>query len=179
MTKKYILIIFSFFLALQMNAQSKKILAKYGVKSVVETVSEDGKTVNDSKKIFNKDGEVIEEVSYDKSGALKDITKNIFDKHGNCIEQLVLKDGKVVERKTIKYDANDDKIEELLCADNKSLAALFEADAPCIRRISPVESLVIIPLFVPATRLICPVVFNLPFTVTARPPVSEIDSVSG
>ena len=41
----------------QVNAQSKKTLSKYGIKAVVETVSEDGQTVNDSKKVFNKDGE--------------------------------------------------------------------------------------------------------------------------
>ena len=72
-------------------AQSKKDIRKNGVKGITEVVVEyeNGKEVshNDVSKKFDKEGEVILEVNYDKNGALKDKTATKFNRDGDKIEE--------------------------------------------------------------------------------------------
>lgn len=114
MIKKMVLLLFAIGFSCGLMAQNKKTIAKYGINVMLETVTEEGRTVNDLKKIFNKEGEVTQEINYDKTGAVKDITSYTFDKSGNCILETVTENEKVVERKIIKYDLSDEKTEELI-----------------------------------------------------------------
>jgi hypothetical protein len=47
--------------------------------------------------------------------------KYTFDKNGNCVEESVIKDSKVIERKTTKYDVNGEKTEEAIYNDENKL----------------------------------------------------------
>ena len=79
---KYILF---FLFPLFVFSQSKKEIRKNSIKGVTEVVTEyeNGKesTHNDVAKKFDKNGETIQEINYDKNGVLKEkmLTKNNKD----------------------------------------------------------------------------------------------------
>ena len=70
------------FIGMESFAQSKKEIRKNNIKGVSEVITEyeNGKesTHNDVSKKFDKEGEVIQEINYDKNGVLKEkiLTKN-------------------------------------------------------------------------------------------------------
>ena len=99
-------------------AQSKKDIRKNNIKGVTEIVTEyeNGKESvhNDVSKKFDKEGEVIQELNYDKNGVLKEkiLTKN--NKDGDKIEETIFDaSGKQTKRFTYKYDSFGEKIEEI------------------------------------------------------------------
>lgn len=99
-------------------AQSKKDIRKNSIKGITEVVTEyeNGKesTHNDVSKKFDKEGEVIQEINYDKNGALKEkvLTKN--NKDGDKIEEVIYDaNGKQNKRFTYKYDSYGEKNEEI------------------------------------------------------------------
>ena len=99
-------------------AQSKKAIRKNNIKGITEVVTEyeAGKesTHNDVAKKFDRDGEVIQEINYDKNGILKEkiLTKN--NKDGDKIEETFFgADGKQSRRFAYKYDSFGEKIEEI------------------------------------------------------------------
>ena len=106
------------FLGLQSFAQSKKDIRKNNIKGITEVVIEyeNGKetTHNDVAKRFDKEGEVIQEINYDKNGVLKEkiVTKNNRD--GDKIEEVFYDaTGKQSKRFTYKYDSFGEKTEEI------------------------------------------------------------------
>jgi uncharacterized protein YkuJ len=118
--KQRILLVFLFLLPLLSNGQGKKVIVKYTIKSVTETITEDGNTIKDSKKVFDKNGEVIEETNYDKEGAVKNIKRNTFDKDGNKIEESTYNDeNQLVEKQVNKFNADGEKTEEAIYKNNK------------------------------------------------------------
>lgn len=99
-------------------AQSKKDIRKNGVKGMTEVIVEyeNGKEVshNDVSKKFDKEGEIILEVNYDKNGALKDKTATKFNRDGDKIEETIFDaTGKQANRFVYKYNADGEKSEEI------------------------------------------------------------------
>jgi hypothetical protein len=99
-------------------AQSKKDLKKSKAVSFKEihTKVEDGKevTVDVLFQKFDSNGEVIEEINYDKLGKVKTSQKYIYNKTGDKIEEHSIgDDGKVKKKKVFKYNAKGDRTEEL------------------------------------------------------------------
>ena len=98
-------------------AQSKKNIKKYKIKSITETVTtfEGGKelTRNDQFTRYDKNGQIIEQIDYDKNGKIKTktITKynNLEDKNE---ETIFDGNNKQVLREVYKYDADGEKSEE-------------------------------------------------------------------
>jgi hypothetical protein len=102
-------------------SQKKKELKKYGVKAIIVTEAHGAKTVNDSKTIYDANGEVIEEVNYDKDGNIKSTIKYKNNKDGDVIEESEYDEkNNLKEKKQYKYNGLGEKIEELLLdKDNK------------------------------------------------------------
>lgn len=98
-------------------AQGKKIIRKNNVKGITEVITdyENGKesTHNDVVKKFDKNGETIQEINYDKNGILKEkiLTKN--NKDGDKVEETTFDaNNKQSSRSTFKYNSDGEKIEE-------------------------------------------------------------------
>ena len=68
MSRKLFLISIIIFFNSFLYAQKKKDIKKNKIKSIVVTQTENGKTLNDEKIIYNADGEIIEEIQYSKDG---------------------------------------------------------------------------------------------------------------
>lgn len=95
------------------NAQSKKEIKKYKIKSVSEMDISGGKTLYDSKKVFDANGEVKEETSYDKFGKIKSVIQSKHNDLGDVIEEVEFEGkNKFKEKRIIKYNDNKDKSEE-------------------------------------------------------------------
>lgn len=99
-------------------AQSKKEIKKYDIVAVTETITEivDGKEVtrNDSYKKFDKDGNVLEEVNYDKTGKLKERIVRIYDRFDNKTQEITFDaTNRQAKRETYKYNELGEKTEEV------------------------------------------------------------------
>ncbi len=98
-------------------AQSKKDIKKHKIKTITETVTsfEGGKELirNDQFTRYDKNGQIIEQIDYDKNGKVKTktITKynNLEDKNE---ETIFDGNNKQVLREVYKYDADGEKSEE-------------------------------------------------------------------
>lgn len=101
--------------------QSKKEIKKYNIKSVTVTVSSNGKTINEEKTIFYKNGEVAEEINYTKDGSLKSSITYKRNKEGDITEEKEFDSkNQLVERKEIKYNNLDEKfVEYIYNSENK------------------------------------------------------------
>ena len=115
---KYLLMIVLPFIWMESFAQSKKEIRKNNIKGVSEVITEyeNGKesTHNDVSKKFDKEGEVIQEINYDKNGVLKEkiLTKN--NKDGDKIEEIIYDaNSKQSLRYTYKYNNFGEKTEEI------------------------------------------------------------------
>ena len=71
--KKAFLFIFGLLVMGNLFAQSKKEIRKYKIKTVAISETKDGKTLYDSKTTYDKNGEISEEISYNKEGNIKTI----------------------------------------------------------------------------------------------------------
>ena len=99
-------------------AQSKKEIKKYDIIAVTETITEvvDGKEItrNDSYKKFDKDGNVLEEVKYDKYGKLEERIVRIFERFDNKTKEITFDaTNRQTKRETYKYDETGEKTEEI------------------------------------------------------------------
>lgn len=102
-------------LSFMSNAQKKKELRKYGIKSLVITDTQGNKVITDSKIIYNSLGLPVEETNYDKNGALKTITKYKYNTSGDVTEELEYDEkNNLKEKRTFKYNALEEKTEELI-----------------------------------------------------------------
>jgi hypothetical protein len=102
-------------------AQKKKELKKYGIRNITVTETHGSKTVNDSKTTYDSNGEVIEEINYDKEGAVKTTVKYKNNKDGDVIEESEYDDKNALkEKRQYKYNGLGEKVEELVTdKDNK------------------------------------------------------------
>lgn len=109
------------------RTQSRKDVKKYGIKTCTEwtTKTENGKevTYKDSYKAFDKNGYTIEETEFTRDGKVKKKETARYDKDGNVLEETSyeLKEAKPGEAKdatsvgkkvSYKYNVNSDKTEE-------------------------------------------------------------------
>lgn len=106
-----ILIIFSFYFLI---AQSKKEIRKLKIKSITVSETSNAKTNYESKALYDKNGEIVEETDFSKEGIIKSTHKYKRNKDGNVIEETEY-DGRnqLIEKKEIKYNALGEKTEEL------------------------------------------------------------------
>jgi hypothetical protein len=122
MKSKYLIFLSVFILtAVSAFSQKKKDLKKYGVRAIVVTEAHGTKTVNDSKTLYDANGEVLEEVNYDKEGNVKSTVKYKNNKDGDVIEESEFDEKNILkEKRQYKYNGLGEKIEELvLDKDNK------------------------------------------------------------
>jgi len=104
-------------------AQKKKELKKYGIKTIVATETHGGKTITDSRSVYNSAGLLIEETNYNKDGLLKSVTRYKYNSDGDVLEETEFDDkNNVKEKRTYKYNGLGEKTEELVnTADGKQL----------------------------------------------------------
>lgn len=99
-------------------AQSKKDIKKNKIKAITEQVTDyvGGKeiTKTDSYKKYNKEGQVVEEVEYDKNGKFKRKIVSKYNEFDDKTEEAVYDaENKLVEREVYKYDSYKEKSEVL------------------------------------------------------------------
>lgn len=109
-------------------AQSRKEAKKNHLKSVTEIVSDfsSGKEVKhyDVQKKFDKNGNVTEEINYDKKGVIESKTLTKYNSEDDKIEELVYDpSGKLQSKTLFKYDFNGEKIEEQVFNDKNALVS--------------------------------------------------------
>jgi len=117
--QKQVFVIFFMLLAVTTFAQKKKTIKKYNIRSVVITETEGSRTMNDNKSFFNANGELVEEVNYNKEGKFKSDVKYKYNHDGDVTEENEYDEaGTLVEKRAIKYDALGEKAEELVTDKN-------------------------------------------------------------
>lgn len=109
-------------------AQSRKEAKKNHLKSVTEIVSDfsSGKEVKhyDVQKKFDKNGNVTEEVNYDKKGIAESKTLTKYNSEDDKIEEFVYDpSGKLQSKTLFKYDFNGEKVEEQVFSDKNVLVS--------------------------------------------------------
>lgn len=96
-------------------SQSKKDIKKNKITSVAVTESHDGKSITDSKTIYDASGEIIEKTEYTKEGLLKKTIKYKLNNLGDVVSEEEYDERNILKEKTeIKYNALGDKKEELV-----------------------------------------------------------------
>jgi hypothetical protein len=98
-------------------AQSKKDIRKHKIKITTETITtfENGKETlrNNQFRRFDKEGQVIEEIDYDKNGKLKTKTLSKYNNLEQKTEETTFDaNNKQLVREVYKYDADGEKSEE-------------------------------------------------------------------
>jgi hypothetical protein len=91
-------------------AQSKTELKKYKVKSITEYDNKSSKNIIDNKTIYDANGEILEEYSYNKEGKLKEAHKYKRDTNGDVLEDSEYgENGKLKEKRIVKHNEKGDK----------------------------------------------------------------------
>jgi YD repeat-containing protein len=97
----------------ELSAQKKKEIKKAGIRTITTTETAGTKTFTDSKVTYDANGNVTEEINYDKEGNLKSTKKFKYNKDGDPIEEIEYDDkGIIKEIKMVKYNASGEKTEE-------------------------------------------------------------------
>ena len=99
--QRHFLIILIVLFQLSVYAQSKKEVKKHKIKASAVSVIENGKTINESKTIFDANGNEIETTDYSKDGTIKAIHKTKYNSEGDEVEDE-------------QYDANNKLVEKKL-----------------------------------------------------------------
>ncbi|MEA5260468.1 hypothetical protein VB264_21910 [Arcicella aquatica] len=104
-------------LSAQLFGQSKKDLKKYRVKNITEIIVDvsGGKETKrtDVQKKLDDNGNVIEEINFDKKGNIQTKTLNKYNSEKDKVEEIVQDaNGKQISREVYKYDINGEKKEE-------------------------------------------------------------------
>lgn len=107
-------ILLLFLMSLVTYAQKKKEIRKYKIKSVTVTETENNKTLNDGKTVFDANGETVEEMNYDKDGSLRSHHKYKLNAQGEIIEDTEYDKEGLKEKRIIKYNSLGIKTEELV-----------------------------------------------------------------
>src|SRR5687767_405428 len=112
---KRIFIAFLLLISMLSYSQKKKEIKKYRIRSITTTDIENGKTLNDSKTIYDSSGEVVEEINYDgKDGSLKTHHKYKVNSEGDVTEDAEYDKNGLKEKKIYKYNSLGEKTEELV-----------------------------------------------------------------
>ena len=101
-------------------AQGKKDIKKNKIKSITEliTVTDNNKTnsYKEQYTAFNKNGEIIEEIEFNKDGSIKKKATVKYDSNDNKTEETFFIPADLKQKKNCKiiykYNANNDKMEE-------------------------------------------------------------------
>ncbi len=94
-------------------SQSKKEVKEYKIKAAAVSTIENGKTINESKTIFDAKGNEIETTDYNKEGNVKAVHKTKYNSDGDEIEdEQYDANNKLVEKKITKYNSLGTKLEE-------------------------------------------------------------------
>lgn len=94
-------------------AQKKKTIKKHNIRSIVVTETFGTKTLNDNKSFYNANGELVQEINYDKDGKFKSDKRYKYNKEGDVTEEAEYDEaGNLVEKHLVKYDAMGEKSEE-------------------------------------------------------------------
>ncbi len=102
-----------FLFVLNGNAQKRKDLKKYHVKTITEFKTEDGKSLIEEKNIFDKNGNLLEKTNYNKEGQLKSVFKYTYNASDDVVtEEEYGADGKLKEKKVYLYNGLGEKTEE-------------------------------------------------------------------
>jgi hypothetical protein len=114
---KSTIFILCFLLTNILFAQSKKEVINHRIKSVTEIITDysEGKEVErvDVQKKFDKNGNVLEEINFDKKGNLRTKKVSKYNRDEDKVEETVFDaTGKQVSREEYKYDVNGEKVEE-------------------------------------------------------------------
>lgn len=113
--KTLIFIIITSLISVVGLSQSKKQVKANKIKASMVTSIENGKTINESKTIFDSKGNAIEKTDYNKEGTLKATHKLKYNSEGDETEDEEYDaNNKLIEKTITKYNANADKIEELI-----------------------------------------------------------------
>ena len=112
-TIKFFILTISFSCALTISAQSKKEVKQHKIKASAVSTVENGKTLYESKTIFDAKGNEIEKTDYNKEGNIKSVHKTKYNSEGDEIEDEEY-DGnnKFVEKRVTKYNMLGEKTEE-------------------------------------------------------------------
>lgn len=105
-----------FCMQINVFAQSKKEIRenKINTETVYNTKTADGKEVKDSYTVFDKNGNQIEKVDYNKDGLVKTTEKHTYDANKNKTEETVYDaNGKLLSKSSYFYNSNDEKIGEI------------------------------------------------------------------
>ncbi len=95
------------------QAQKKKDIRKAGIKTITTTETQGTKSFNDSKVTYDANGNMTEEINYDKEGNLKSIKKFKYNKDGHLIEETEYDEKKdLKEVRLTKYNSLGEKTEE-------------------------------------------------------------------
>jgi uncharacterized lipoprotein NlpE involved in copper resistance len=106
-------------------AQSSKKVKNFRIKSTTEWVTffngdEKSEPKKDTYTAFDKEGNTIEKIEYNKDGSIKKRETAVYDSKGNLIEETKFESKSDKESKdnstkkvTYKYNASNDKIEEV------------------------------------------------------------------
>jgi hypothetical protein len=115
-TKTIILILILAFSSPALFAQSKKDIRENKIfsETVYNTKSADRKEVKDTYTVYDKNGNAIEKVEYNKEGLVKKTEKNTFNSNKDKTEESVFDaSGKLKSRTAYVYNSNGDKIGEI------------------------------------------------------------------
>ena len=101
-------------LTLTSFSQSKKEVKKLGIKSSVTVVTESiegkEKTRTDMSQKFDKNGNVIELIEYNKDGSIKKKEAQTYNKNNDITEELIFDEkGNLKKKITTEYNSNKDK----------------------------------------------------------------------
>lgn len=95
------------------SAQKKKDIKKAGIRTITTTETQAAKTFSDSKVTYDANGNIIEEINYDKEGNLKSTKKFKYNKEDDPIEEIEYDEKNAVkEIRLTKYNSLGEKTEE-------------------------------------------------------------------
>jgi len=97
-------------------AQGKKEIRNNRITSemVYTTKIADGKELKDSYSVFDKNGNTIEKVEYNKDGIIKNTEKYTYSANKNKIEEKIYDGtGKLTSRTSFVYNSSEEKIGEI------------------------------------------------------------------
>lgn len=151
--KTKIILLFTVLLPFVGTAQSKKEIKKFKIKSTTVMLADavSASEIRNSFSKFDTDGNVIEDIEYNRDGSIKKREVFKYNKNGDVMEEMVISNGKFKKKIAYKYNAKNEKVEEIHYDDkdnviekhvntfdalgNKTLETITDAKGTLLRRI--------------------------------------------